>query len=369
MNHPPSRPLKVCLVAPFPPPYGGIAHWTQMISRHAAQSNEVQLRIVDTSPHYRAATDLGLWKRVVFGGLSIGWHVGLVVWHLLRGCRVIHLTTSGRLAVYRDLAVEMIARLFRIPVLYHLHFGRVPELARKQTPEWQRLARAMRWAHTVLAIDQATEATIRRHLPNVRLVLLANCVDLSRLPAPVSNGDSTHPRTAIFLGWVIPTKGINELVQAWAELRPPRWQLHIVGPVEESYRDRLVTEWRPENLEFIGECPHAEAMQRMATADVFVFPSYTEGFPNALVEAMALGKPAVASAVGAIPEMLGDECGILIPPRRVDALKEALTRILADEPLRRQLGSAARQRARHAYSLEVVFDRLLSLWYEAATCA
>ena len=105
-------------------------------------------------------------------------------------------------------------------------------------------------------------------------------------------------------------------------------------------------------------------MRRLATSSIAVLPSYTEGFPNFVLEAMSLGKPVVATAVGAIPEMVGDERGILIPPRNAKALELALEKLM-DNPFKRQeLGLKAKDFVRKNYSAEVVVDEYKKVWLE-----
>jgi glycosyltransferase involved in cell wall biosynthesis len=358
----PDTPLRVCLVAPLPPPYGGIAHWTQMVTGYAASRDDVVLDVVDIAPRWRDIDDLAVWKRVLFGGLQLLRDRARVRRALRTRPHALHLTTSGQLAIIRDIAVLAAARRAGVPAFYHLRFGRIPELAGGTSREWRLFTRAARLAHTVVAIDAATAAAIRAHLPGVRVVQVPNCVDLSDLPAPSLGAE----RTAVFLGWVVPTKGIEELVRAWAQVRPAGWRLQIIGPGNPEYGAGLLAAHRPEGVAFLGERHHAEAMQAVAQADLFVLPSYTEGFPNVIMEAMALGKPIVATTVGAIPEMLADDCGLLTPPRDADALAAALARVVGDDALRARLGANARARAVAQYGLEAVFSHYQLLWREAA---
>jgi glycosyltransferase involved in cell wall biosynthesis len=171
----------------------------------------------------------------------------------------------------------------------------------------------------------------------------------------------------LYLGWVIPTKGIDELIEAWARLDLQRWRLRIIGPLGDvGYEERLMAQHRPNGAEFVGEMSHNEAMIALAKADAFVLPSYTEGFPNVVLEAMALGKPIVATRVGAIPEMLADGCGVLVAPRDVEALTDALSRVLQSNDLQYALGSRARDRALKEYRIDAVFGQLEKVWRNAA---
>ena len=75
-------------------------------------------------------------------------------------------------------------------------------------------------------------------------------------------------------------------------------------------------------------CPSDEVAVWMAAADVVTLPSYMEGCPNVILEALACGRPVVATHVGGIPEIMDDECGLLVPPREPAALAQALASVL-----------------------------------------
>jgi glycosyltransferase involved in cell wall biosynthesis len=352
-------PLRVCLVAPLPPPLGGMGNWTRLVRRFAETRPGVELSIVDISPRWRAIDDLAGWKRILGGGLQLlrdYWRFWRILW---RCPGVIHLTTPGQLAVVRDLAILITARVAGIATVYHLHFGRVPQIAANPTFEWRMLAWAIGLADVVIAIDPATAEAVQHHLPQTRTVRLPNGIDLAALPAePVAS----QPPTVLFLGWVIPTKGVYELVEAWAQLKPKEWRCRIVGPGSPQCRDELQERFQPELLEFLPEQTHDEAMRLMAAASVFVLPSYTEGFPNVIIEAMAMGKAIIATDVGAMPEMLDGGCGVVVPARDTQALRDALARVLADPELRAAMGIRAMAKARQEYAMDRVFDQLEDLW-------
>jgi glycosyltransferase involved in cell wall biosynthesis len=355
--------LRVCLVAPLPPPYGGIGNWTLLVRRYAQARNDVYLDIVDTAPRWRAIDDLSLWKRAIGGGAQLLRDYVRFLRLLRRRPDVIHLTTSGQLAVVRDIAILATARWAGVRSVYHIRFGRIPQIAQENTREWRMLARAIRLANCVVAIDPATADAIRRRAPQVRTLRIPNGVDLEALPAP---GKASALRTVLFLGWVIPAKGMAELVQAWAESVVEGWRCVVAGPGSGRYREELLQRFHPEHLEFLPEQSHDDAMRLMASADVFVLPSHTEGFPNVILEAMALGRPIIAAGVGAIPEMLAGDCGVLVPPKDAAALGAALRRMCSDAALRESVGARARARAHAEYAMARVLEQLVSAWRQGA---
>lgn len=356
------RPLTVCLVAPVPPPYGGIAHWTSMVTRYAAASRpDLRLEVVDTAPRWRAIDDLAVWKRVFGGGVQLLRDVARFLF-VLAGKRphAVHLTTSGQLAVVRDISIMLLARAFGTPVVYHLRFGRIAQIAGEDTREWRLIKVALRLATVVVPIDTETERAIRARVPSAYVERIPNCVDVSELPLPESQRPAT--KTALFLGWVIPTKGVHELIEAWARLKPRGWRLVVAGPGSPEYPRKLIARLDAENVELVGELSHSEAMRAMASADVFVFPSHTEGFPNVILEAMALGRAIIATRVGAIPEMLAGDCGVTVASGNIEELTAALRRLTADERIRAELGARAHARATAEFGIGAVFERYVRLW-------
>lgn len=105
----------------------------------------------------------------------------------------------------------------------------------------------------------------------------------------------------------------------------------------------------------------------MAACDVFVLPSHTEGFPNVVVEAMALGRAVVATDVGAVADMLADGCGAVVPPRRPADLAGALDAVMRDEALRRATGERARAKALGEYRIDEVVAAVVRLWRSVAS--
>ena len=351
--------VKVCLVSPVPPPYGGISHGTRLMRRYASRNSTVQFHQVDTAVRWRPVYDQAVAKRVIGGGVQLLRNYVVYLRMLLKDPDVVHLKTSGELGTIRDLLLCLTARLFRVPVAYHLHFGRIPQIAAAKTLEWEMLALIMRFTDAVMAVDKPTAEAIRSRLP-VRVEYTPNAIDVSELPGIEELGEAMQ--TVIFLGWVIPTKGVEELVQAWSELALRDWDLLLVGPVDDVYREDLLARYQPQRLKFLGELKHDDAMRLIARCGIFVLPSYTEGFPNVILEAMAYAKPIIATAVGAISDMLAHSCGILVEPKNVLELKRAILRLSRDEQLRREYGERARERVRQKYALDVAFARYAGIW-------
>jgi glycosyltransferase involved in cell wall biosynthesis len=165
-------------------------------------------------------------------------------------------------------------------------------------------------------------------------------------------------------------KGFHCLIEAAAEIsgRVPRLALLIVGggppgPDEyvEELRRRAADSPVAGNIIFTGY--RRDVPELMAAMDVVAVPSLREVFGLVAVEAMALARPVVASAVGGLPEVVEDGVtGILIPPRDPSALAEAVTRLYTDAPLREKMGVAGRRRAGERFDLKVHVKKIENIY-------
>lgn len=357
--------VRICMVSPLPPPYGGIGHWALKLTEYAKRRGDAVITVVDIAPRWRRVHNLSLIYRAIGGGVQFIRDYFRFLLSLADGPQLVHLNTSMKLALLRDIAVLATCRVVGLPSVYHIHFGGVPRIAEKGKVSWWLGSLAIRLSNIALAIDAATEAAIAEHIPRSRVVRIPNFIDANNVPR--CSASRRLRKTAVFLGWVVATKGIEELVSAWASLRPSGWRLLIVGPGDVRYQQMLVCKYNPSNVTFAGSMEHEKAMRLLSECDLFLLPTYTEGFPNVILEAMVLSKPIIASSVGAIPEMLGEESGLLVAPKDVIGLKSAIAKMISDEDLRRRFGNNARKRAVNKYTIDVVYQRYVDLWRQAVS--
>lgn len=355
------KKLKVAMVAPVPPPYGGIGNWVLLLDEYVKNRNDIRFVHINTAPVSRGLDGRSLWDRVVTQGLVM-FRLRKELKNAIKNNQVdvVHITTSGQMAIIRDIAMLKTAKKYGIPSIYHIRFGRIPEIASKNNREWQLIHKAMKISDQVIAIDHKTEKAIHDFAPEVNVCYVPNPFDMDKVSDIRKDG---LRKVVIFIGWVVKTKGIEELLQAWERVhtRFNDWMLKIVGPYSEDYLTYLKAKYSQAQVVFEGEKKHDDALSMLSQASIFTLPSYTEGFPNAVLEAMAFEKPIIATDVGAIPDML-QGCGMVIQKENVDALENALVKLLEDEELCESLGKAAKQKIEQEYSLERVFNKYMDIW-------
>jgi glycosyltransferase involved in cell wall biosynthesis len=295
--------------------------------------------------HHLAYRDFGL----AYGGGLVHnlkrrpWLAPLLLLSMIRAVR----RTAGRDDVVHAhwLAAGAVCVLARRPFVLTLHgsgtAGRFAdlELARR----FPRLFGAIvRRARVVICVSAALgEAARACGARDVRVI--PNGV---RIPASVV--PEAEPAEVLFAGRLSPEKGIEELVAATAGMN-----LVVAG-------DGPLRHLVPNGLGFV---PHDELERLYDRAAVVVLPSYREGLPLCVIEAMAHGRPVVATNVGGIPELVEDGVtGLLVEPGDVNGLRAAVERLLADPRLRRRMGRAGRERIIERCSLEAVTAATLDVY-------
>lgn len=119
---------------------------------------------------------------------------------------------------------------------------------------------------------------------------------------------------------------------------------------------------KPNNIHLMGEVDFETLANELASADLFLFPTKTEGFPNALLEAMAFGLPVITSCVGAIPDMLEDKGGVVLKDVNVQSVDEALKSLTEDKETREKMSKWNIEKVTRYYSEETVLDRLFETY-------
>lgn len=208
--------------------------------------------------------------------------------------------------------------------------------------------------------------TVSQHLKDelIGLGLKGSCIHVvppgTILPdASARNPPSTHHINLLCVANCLPAKGIHILLEALHRVQDSRLRLTVVGDdhVDPAYTEtlrRLLARWRlTSRVRFTGTVPWETIADFYTAADMFVFPSLSEGFGMVLAEAMSFGLPIIATTADAIPELVhhGDN-GLLVPPHDAGALATAIAQLASDEELCRRLGQSGRKRAERLPSWE-----------------
>ena len=213
--------------------------------------------------------------------------------------------------------------------------------------------------------DLCNKAIARGASPQKARSVLNGC-DLSvfhardRLEARQKLGIDPETEAVVYIGRMDVKKGLRELVEAAVSLHSERRKLHVYlvgeGPDRPILQNAIDANNAGDYTHVMHSCAFDDVAVWMAAADLVTLPSYMEGCPNVVLEALACGRPVVATNVGGIPEIMGDSCGRLVPPRNAAALAEAIRSVLG------ATWDAATISAQRSRSWNAVASELLELF-------
>lgn len=360
----------VLMFAPVPPPYGGISNWQATVSEALLADPDVNIHVVDTAPRKRVTEGRSLAQRACDGARTIVGSRRAFRRIAEGGERIdcVHIATSGSLATIRDYLLLKEAERRDIPSVYHLHFGRFPDIAESDAPEKRMLLRNVALCSRAVCLDEPTRRSLAEcGADSSKLEKIPNPLRVAEFGEDAREGQDGKERSVVFLGWVVPAKGVEELLAAWKTVHGgyPEWRLKLIGPYKDEYKARL-REICADGVVIAGELDHGDAMRELSRAAVLVLPSHTEAFPTVVMEAMACSVPVIATDVGAIPEMVGETRGVLVKPGDAEGLARAIEGLMQDPGRARAMGESGRRFVEANYDVPVVIDRYKQLWRRCA---
>lgn len=307
----------------------------------------------------------GIWWRKVWVACKA---VLTTLVSLVRRPAAVHIHFASRLSFYRKSVLILLARTFNVPVILHAHGGEFHLFYGQEAgPLTRRYIRYVLSSATRLLVlsDQWKNfyaSLYRRSEPTV----LFNSV---AYPTEVLTQRAGFP-IILFLGRMVREKGIDDLIAAMPSVlvEHPDAQLWI-GGADDNGRIAAVLEslpWRNQ-IRMLGWVQGGDKDRALREATLLVLPSYNEGLPMVVIEAMAHGLPVVTTPVGGIPQAITDgETGFLVQPGDVQGLGHTIRRVLQDEDLRIGIATRARARALALFDVRSILAQLERI-YDSVT--
>lgn len=279
---------------------------------------------------------------------------------------LLHVHASERVSFWRKFIYIMIVFAARRPVVFHLHGGAFMQFYH------ERCGRIARWivrfvlekSACVIALSSQWKTNLLGIAKGAHVIYIFNSVT----PAP---DHDVPPQTArrnilLFLGRLGQGKGVYDLLEAVSRVRHmfPDIVLKCGGDGElEQVAQRANELGIGENVKILGWVKGEEKQRLLDEAAVYVLPSYIEGMPMGVLEAMDAGLPVIATTVGGIPDAIDSGVdGILIVPGDVDALANAITLLLGNVGVRVKMGGAAKQKIAERFRAEKVLPQLEAVY-------
>lgn len=363
--------MRILFATPYNDLAGGINQWAKhIISHYEKIESEVEIELMPMNSHMKGDPSIvseSTYRRILNGILTYS----KVVNNLKASLRkskydILHIASSASISLLKDYLMIKIAKKQGVKTALHFHFGRIPELAKKNNWEWKLLTKVVKMSDVAIVIDQASYDTLlKAGYKNIALLpnplaprvesLIEQYKDIKRVKGRI-----------VFVGHCVVTKGVYELVSACKDIN--NIELKLIGPIRDDVKTDLINlsngeEW----LKIQGKQPFEEVIREMMSCNVFALPTYTEGFPNVIIESMACGCPIITTPVGAIPEMLdinGDApCGVCVEVKNIEELKNSIKLIIESSAFVNEISVRAQQRVKDLYRINKVWSKLVDIWH------
>jgi glycosyltransferase involved in cell wall biosynthesis len=347
------KKIRLALVSPLPPPQGGIQTWTVDFLEYFKDSEKLDVRLVNQGLIGKRATGAIVKKNIFDEVMRSRAIVRDLKRELKNGCDVVHLNSPcSPFGIIRDYLCVKAAKKHGVPVVFHCRCNIEKQIGSGKIA-LRYLGKTVRLASTVLVLNESSKKFLENNYKKGSRSIF-NFVPGDLIVSERKTNERLE--RAVFAGNIIPTKGVGELLAAAGSF--PEIKFILVGKKAPGEYESGV----PDNVVFTGSVPRDRVLEYYDAADVFVFPTYTEGFSIALAEAMARGLPVITTDAGANRDMLCDRGGIIVGIADVGDLTKAIERI-KDPEIRREMSEFNLERVRD-FTVDKIMAQYLDIYGE-----
>jgi glycosyltransferase involved in cell wall biosynthesis len=366
---------KVLLVGPSPPPYRGIEQFISILLRSDFHNSIKFIHFSTSKPIKRKKEYGGIWKGGVINTiLNFYYSFILILKYILviisNNPEIIHINTSYGFGFWWNSCFLIIGKLFRKKIILHIHGGRFFDNWNNKNKLVKKLiSKIINSANNCIVLSHGWKCKFEENLDVQNISVLRNAVsdEFFYNKRYIRNDDKVH---LLFVGAIVEAKGIFDLIDALNVIvnsyNIKNVLLTIVGDGDLEHVTSYIKERFLEDYIIVkGPRIKQELIEEYINADIFVLPSWGEGLPFVLLEAMASSLPVVTTKVGAIPELINQgENGYLIKPRDINSLAQSIMHLVSDAELRIKMGVNNYKKIEKDFSLKIMLDNLYRIYMQ-----
>ena len=349
------KEMKVLMIGPARSVHGGVS---AVVNNYYAAGLDQQIKL----KYIATMVDGSKVRKLIQAMLAyITFLFALPSYHIL------HVNMAADTSCYRKKIFIDTAWLFRKKIIIHEHGGDFEGFYYERCSEKQRanIKRSLNRANIFLVLSESWKKFFSEIVDEDKIHVLQNGIVI---PTKEKQDYSSHK--VLFLGRLCKEKGVGELLEAVPVIQKQIQDFKLIlGGVWEEGNEALKEKARAlsETVLCPGWISEKEREALFQECSIFVLPTWFEGQPISLLEAMAAGMCVAASAVGGIPQIMGKESdgtGILLPPKDANTLADELIKLLKDEEQRRKMGQNARIRIISNYDVNSNVETLVGFYKE-----
>ncbi len=359
-TQPSTRPRVLMVGAHLTKTLGGISTLLADLLRSPLASEFDFYHIASQADEYGRLGKIGLALAALLRFL-----IALVRWQP----HLVYVHIGGNASLYRKVPFLVLARLMRKRLLAHFHAGDFEFYFARQNWLGRRLILCgLRQPHGLIAVSQYLGELLGRLLPQTPIAVVPNAIKtgLFARDAETRDSSSAQPDSTtqvvhlLFIGAMGRLKGERDLIAALSRVVSvaPQFRLSMLGHGAQPIFQLCQRAGLLPFIEHLGPVPLEQRIAFFKRASIFILPTYAEGMPVAVLEAMAAALPVIATRVGGIPELIEDGVeGYLIEPGDVDALSRRIIQLINHPEQRQSMGARAQAKAQQ-FDWEKILQQL-----------
>ncbi|MBR0278044.1 MAG: glycosyltransferase family 4 protein [Clostridia bacterium] len=342
--------LKVILLSPLPPPFGGIARWTEDYLKWS--DGKFECKVVDNSKRVNSKNKITMLFSQLRRNISI-------ILNFKSGIKkskydVAHINSScSGAGVIRDFLCANSAYKKNIPVLLHCHCNIKDQLGTNKIVNYF-FKKLVAVSSYVLVLNSSSLDFVRK-FKNERVFICPNFIDESKMASSHKINDGI--KSVLYVGHLYLSKGIKIIAETAKKF--PEITFELVGA--ETGESDFLKEYS--NIRLNGAKSESEVMEFIDKCDLFLFPSFSEGFSKALLEAMSRGIPAIVSDAGANRDMIEDKGGIVVPAGVPKDYADAINKMM-DKNVRAVMSEWNIKKVKKCYTANIVMEEIFDKYKE-----
>jgi len=372
---------KILMVGPLPPTVGGITTYIQILLKSNLNQNFNFIPFTTSRPTIGIIKDIYDYKLIFYIGFNnLLKSVLVTLQHIIKfpiilffkKIEIVHIHTTDYWSFWENTLYVLMSKLFRKKIILHIHATAFNEFYNTGNRLVKNLIRTtLINSNKIIILSSRLEKTFIRLVSKNKLAVLPNVVIFNNFKIKSKNSKNRSEIIKVLFigGEEAKRKGIYDIIKA-IPIVIDNFEKNILfifmGRCDIKKLSLICIKTKISNyVKFLDYVEEPEKIKILNLSDIFVLPSYAEGLPIAILEAMASGLPIISTFVGSIPNIIEEGInGFLIEPGNYLKLAEKIIKLSRDEKLRIDMGVINKQKIIDKYDVKILSKKLIQIYNE-----
>lgn len=282
----------------------------------------------------------------------------IVVYKIIYKVQLVHVHSASYGSFYRKSIIIRLCKILNTKVILHTHGAGFKDFYNGLSNFKKKyVEKTLKMPYKIIVLSNSWKEFYGTLTSKEKIEVVYNSVDV---PEYIQRENNVNV-TGLFLGRIGKRKGVYDLIEAIKKLKLKgvNFKILIAGDGEIEEAKKIVQQEDINNyIEILGWIDKKQATNYLKECDFYILPSYNEGLPMSVLEAMSYSLPVITTKVGGIPEVVNNENGILIEPGNIEQLANAIKNIVVDAELRNKLGKQAHETIQEKFNMENFIEKI-----------